>query len=417
MRTRTLSAPATMLAFALAAPAAHGATTIGDTSSTPGPTGSSGVVFVQATDPTGTPYGVPAGGGVVTSVSARMVNTGSVLVVRPAGGGTYTVVGGQAVPAPATPADLSTAPARIPVEAGDRLAGYADPGGALAAATDTSATFAGFPVASAPSAGQTLSGSTTNGSVHIRLLLGATIEPDADHDGYGDETQDSCPAIPTIHDGPCTTDLSVSAAAEPGSIVQGDVTTIVAPITVGGGAASAVTATLSVPAGLSVIAASTTAGDCTGVICPLGDLAVGETRKAYIVVRGTALGAQALGVTATSSRTDGNLADNAAAAVVTVLAPPVATPPSVTTPPPPPSPPAVSKLCRVPSLKGKTAAAAKAALAKAGCKAGKASGSKAKKAKVKSQTIPAGVRVAAGTKVAYSLKAPAKPRPKPKKHR
>jgi beta-lactam-binding protein with PASTA domain len=67
--------------------------------------------------------------------------------------------------------------------------------------------------------------------------------------------------------------------------------------------------------------------------------------------------------------------------------------------------PPAPKLCRVPSLKGKAAAAAKEALTKAGCKAGKATGSKAKKAKVKSQTIPAGVRVVAGTKVGYSLKA------------
>lgn len=35
------------------------------------------------------------------------------------------------------------------------------------------------------------------------LLYDADIEPDADHDGYGDITQDSCPGTATVHDGQC----------------------------------------------------------------------------------------------------------------------------------------------------------------------------------------------------------------------
>jgi hypothetical protein len=34
------------------------------------------------------------------------------------------------------------------------------------------------------------------------LLVNATIEPDADHDGFGDETQDACPTVATVA-GPC----------------------------------------------------------------------------------------------------------------------------------------------------------------------------------------------------------------------
>jgi hypothetical protein len=37
----------------------------------------------------------------------------------------------------------------------------------------------------------------------MRLNLIATLEPDADHDGYGDETQDGCPGDRADH-GPCT---------------------------------------------------------------------------------------------------------------------------------------------------------------------------------------------------------------------
>ncbi len=36
----------------------------------------------------------------------------------------------------------------------------------------------------------------------MEVLLNADIEPDADRDGYGDETQDGCPSDPTRH-GPC----------------------------------------------------------------------------------------------------------------------------------------------------------------------------------------------------------------------
>ena len=34
-------------------------------------------------------------------------------------------------------------------------------------------------------------------------LYNADIEPDADHDGYGDVTQDSCPGSAQVHEGPC----------------------------------------------------------------------------------------------------------------------------------------------------------------------------------------------------------------------
>jgi hypothetical protein len=37
-----------------------------------------------------------------------------------------------------------------------------------------------------------------------QLLVQAVIEPDADKDGYGDETQDACPANPQRHAAPCT---------------------------------------------------------------------------------------------------------------------------------------------------------------------------------------------------------------------
>src|SRR5581483_953174 len=84
-----------------AAATANAAVTLGSSampaSSTPSPCGP-GVVIGQATSDASTPYAVPAGGGTVTGWSTN--TTGSVagasvtfLVLRPAGSGTYTVVG------------------------------------------------------------------------------------------------------------------------------------------------------------------------------------------------------------------------------------------------------------------------------------------------------------------------------------
>jgi hypothetical protein len=273
------------------------------------------------------------------------------------------------------------------VAPGDRLAVFAPSGAAVGGVTDPVGTFAAYTSITAPAVGSTFSSPAATGN--IRLSISAVVEPDADHDGYGDDSQDACPSDPGLQVGACLIDLAAGAgAASPASITQGDVTTIVVPISASSlGPVLAATATLDVPAGLSVIAASTTGGECTGTTCALGDLAAGQTRKLYIVVRGTAPGAHVLGVKAATSSPESDPNNNSASATVTVTAP-------------------AGTLCTVPSLKAKTAAAATKALVTAGCAAGKATGSKAKNAKVTTQTVPAGVQVMAATKVGFALKAP-----------
>jgi hypothetical protein len=391
MRLRTLL-PLCLLLCATLAPAARAATTIGDTTSSPSGPGVGPTIYVQTADGAAS-YGVPAGGAIVTSVAAINTQGVTVLIVRPAGAGSYTVVGAQEVTGPGSLARASS-PARIAVAPGDRLAVFVPSSATIGGATDPVGTFAAYSSMTAPAAGSTFSSPFATGN--IRLSISAVVEPDADHDGYGDDSQDACPSNPNTPVEPCgMIDLSAGAgAASPATITQGDVTTIVAPISANSlGPVPAATATLDVPAGLSVIAASTTGGECTGTTCALGDIAAGQTRKLYIVVRGTAPGAHALGVKAATSSADSDPNNNSASATVTVTAPAV-TAPAVT-------------LCTVPSLKAKTAAAATKALVTAGCAAGKATGSKAKNAKVNTQTIRAGAQVLAGTKVGFTLKAPA----------
>ena len=89
----------------------------------------------------------------------------------------------------------NTFDSRIPVQAGDRL-GIFGPGeiGTLYCDTGTEiARIAGF--APGPV------GSTNpweEGDAPIRVPMVAVLEPDADNDGYGDETQDKCPQSPAL---------------------------------------------------------------------------------------------------------------------------------------------------------------------------------------------------------------------------
>lgn len=73
------------------------------------------------------------------------------------------------------------------------------------------------PVSASPGAGEGTTGTLVDLNDHavdgatdtevmqtpLDLLYDADIEPDADHDGYGDITQDSCPGTATVHDGAC----------------------------------------------------------------------------------------------------------------------------------------------------------------------------------------------------------------------
>lgn len=400
-----------LLASGLSAGSARAATSIGDVTTAPTTAIGGGEIFLQSDGGTGRPYTVPVGG-VVTSLRAQarltsgaMTGTLRLLVLHPGGGTVYTVLGGGDVSFENSVFTTSSAQTSIPVQAGDLLGVYSPPLGALVGIFPTSgATLLAKAMSTAPADGAPvdLSGAA---SVGDDISLAATVEPDADHDGFGDESQDSCPQDASVHTGGCTADLQVFASAAPAIVTQGDVSTIVATVSNATASnASGVSAALTIPAGLSVVAASTTGGECAGTTCTVGDFPAGQTRKVYLVVRGTAAGTRTVSVHVAGSGPDPNLANNGATASLLV------------TPAPAPRPPAkVVKLCTVPSLKGKTAAATRAALKKAGCRAGTAKGSKSKKARVSTQTIPAKVKVLAGTKVGFTLKSKAVKKKKKKK--
>lgn len=96
---------------------------------------------------------------------------------------------------------MSSFPTRLPIPAGayvglsgPSVVGLQQGGGATTSYTVTNDV-------TTPTGGEglTLSGNTHEGT----LLYDADIEPDQDGDGYGDISQDSCPASASVHEGPC----------------------------------------------------------------------------------------------------------------------------------------------------------------------------------------------------------------------
>lgn len=109
--------------------------------------------------------------------------------------------------------------ARIPVQAGDTV-GATDSGGSLLFCEEPSLGATMGLIAGNPVTGSTVA-FTSGPEEKGQIPLFATVEPDADGDGFGDETQDQCPTDASTQ-GPCPAKvtppapptLSASAAAK-----------------------------------------------------------------------------------------------------------------------------------------------------------------------------------------------------------
>jgi hypothetical protein len=141
----------------------------------------------------GNQYEIPSAG-VITSWSVQSgsspVMQAKLKLVRPAGGNAFTVVAESAaeVPSPGT----STFATRIPVSGGELLGRSSvygtndcDYHGGGGAQNVTGTIFGDPPVNST---------NTYTAATNDNVDVSATLEPDADGDGFGDETQDECPS-------------------------------------------------------------------------------------------------------------------------------------------------------------------------------------------------------------------------------
>ena len=197
-----------------------------------GPLGcNSGSFIVQTSVASGPDYRIPPGGGVITRWSARSWPSGGpdqVLQLVLAG----SDVGGDGVTfdafsdfehLPATGTVLPyTFQTRIPVSGGQRLGLFAQTG------PFTWTCAIGFGT-NGPSdrniwgdAPQVTIGAPPIVASHGQFLqervpVEVMLEPDADHDGYGDESQDQCPTDATTH-GPCPVpDTAITTGPKPKS--------------------------------------------------------------------------------------------------------------------------------------------------------------------------------------------------------
>jgi len=116
--------------------------------------------------------------------------TGRLKVIRPAGGGTYTSVNTSATrtfPNGLPPTTL-TSPTRQAIAAGDRIALDLERSTAVLAASQAGVTVARWQPPLADGGVARLP--TTTFADSTEVLFNADVEPDADCDGFGDETQD-----------------------------------------------------------------------------------------------------------------------------------------------------------------------------------------------------------------------------------
>jgi len=175
-------------AMLVASASASAAVTIGQTGNPSGNCSSSNN-YVQSgiAGPPG--YAVPAGFGVITSWSFRGSGSGKLVVWRPTALFTFIVVGKSGAET-FDPAAVKTYPTQIPVQPNDLLGmRITGDGKCLLTLTDNGDAVRFNITASDPPDGSTQS---LNVEIpNVRIAVAASVEPDCDADGLGDETQDT----------------------------------------------------------------------------------------------------------------------------------------------------------------------------------------------------------------------------------
>ena len=176
--------------FRALAPAASAATQIGNTFVPPVANCSSGITWLQAED------SVPADG-VITRwdyvAAASGVPQLKFKVGRLVSRVTYSIVGESGVVSP-TPGQANQFPVRIPVKAGDLIGFYTVTQGGC---DQVNASFSEL-----VNIGDVAPGTSADfSSDTFEMDVAASVESDADHDGFGDESQDKSRGVAGPEDG------------------------------------------------------------------------------------------------------------------------------------------------------------------------------------------------------------------------
>jgi hypothetical protein len=170
-------------------------TVIGSTTGTPAGCGQQMAIAPSTIHPGGPSYTVPHDG-VITTVThqANSATGGHVRVLVLAGTPTVSVpvtVTGRSPSLAVVPDTLNTFAVRIPVLAGQVLGIHADVDGLGCGLNGVPGDQVSYQIPFDADTASAYSAAATDAPYLVNLA--AVVEPDADHDGFGDVTQDGCP--------------------------------------------------------------------------------------------------------------------------------------------------------------------------------------------------------------------------------
>ena len=313
---------ATVLAALGPAAAAHAVTTVGSDLSKAATANvcAAGVACTYFTGDaiTAAPSAVAPFDGVIVRwrVKAGSSAAGTSLrTLRAAGGTSYVGVNASA------PVDLTagttTVAARVAVTAGDVIGLDNATGAKLFASPAPTAAYYFAPQLGAFA-------HSPSKQTSRELLVNADIERDADHDGYGDETQDLCPGDATRHT-TCLSNLSVSIRPEPAPLTVGRALVFTVKVSnAGPSTAQDVGLTLNLPFTATPMQVRAGRGTCAGsytVTCDLGAIEKDDAGTVILTVRPEVVGTLVMTATAGTPTDQTSTDDDSATSDVTVLPP------------------------------------------------------------------------------------------------
>ena len=154
-------------------------------------------------------------------------------IFRSTGGPSQVQVVGESAPAPIA-SGVNTFSTRISVHAGDLIGTFGTtPGEPITVFCET--TDPGDRVAAIPGNPPLNStAATTEEGSELQVPITVSVEPDADNDGFGDETQDACPQSATTQAACPPVTLSSTKQVRKGSVVIVVTSSTEAPVTVTG---------------------------------------------------------------------------------------------------------------------------------------------------------------------------------------
>jgi hypothetical protein len=210
-RLRRGAAVATLLGAAAFAAPAQGAVTLGTTDTGPAPADQPcfGMYFQDTVESGGPNYVVPSRG-VVTRWSAEGPADGTAVVALKVADGDQMV--GETAAKSLGPSAEPTFDVRVPVRGGDRVGLAVIDGRNVCGRWTQNADNVvrhSFDEVSPPA-----TFSLARVLPRLQVNLKATVEPDADRDGFGDETQDDCPTDARTRD-ECTGDQPATPPSQP----------------------------------------------------------------------------------------------------------------------------------------------------------------------------------------------------------